>query len=145
MIEKTILVLGLIITIFLVSCVKQIEPKPNILWITTEDISPHLGCYGEKYAYTPTLDKLAIEGILFRNAYATASVCTPARSSIITGKYSSTLGTQHLRGQVPLSKNVKCFTEYLREAGYFCMNFNKTDYNFEVPANAWDFNGNARR
>jgi uncharacterized sulfatase len=141
MIEKTILVLGLIITIFLISCVKQIEPKPNILWITTEDISPHLGCYGEEYAYTPTLDKLAIEGIFFRNAYATASVCTPARSSIITGKYSSTLGTQHLRGQVPLSKNVKCFTEYLREAGYFCANFNKTDYNFEVPANAWDFNG----
>ncbi len=138
-IEK--LIWGFMIVIPLYSCTKQIELKPNILWITTEDISPHLGCYGREYAYTPTLDKMAKEGVLFRNAYASASVCTPARSSIITGMYASTLGTQHLRGQVPLSKNVKCFTEYLREAGYCCTNFNKTDYNFEVPPNAWDYNG----
>ena len=141
MIEKNILFLWFIITISLLSCSKQIEPKPNILWITTEDISPHLGCYGDEYAYTPTLDNLAKEGILFSNAYASASVCSPARSSIITGMYASTLGSQHLRGQVPLSKNVKGFTEYLREVGYYCSNFNKTDYNFKVPPKAWDYNG----
>ncbi len=118
---------------------KQRDERPNILWITTEDISPHLGCYGDEYAYTPVLDNLAKEGILFTNAYAPAPVCTPARSSLITGLYASSLGTQHLRGKVPLSKKVKCFTEYLRNAGYYCLNFNKTDYNFDVPQNAWDY------
>ena len=112
--------------------------RPNILWITTEDISPHLGCYGDDYAYTPTLDKMAKEGVLYTNAYATASVCTPARSSIITGMYASSLGTQHLRASVPLSKEVKCFSEYLRDSGYYCLNRSKTDYNFSVPRNAWD-------
>lgn len=131
-------------SLFLVSvlsCSTELAKKPNILWITCEDISPHLGCYGEEYAFTPALDDMAAEGVLFRNAYATASVCTPARSSIITGIYASSLGTQHLRGKVSLSGNVKCFTEYLRNTGYYCANFNKTDYNFDTPSEAWDFNG----
>jgi len=95
--------------ISLISCTRQPEQKPNILWITCEDISPHLGCYGDQYTYTPNLDKMAKDGVLFRNANAVASVCTPTRSSIITGKYASTLGTQHLRGNAALSPNVKCF------------------------------------
>jgi len=139
--KGSILVLGFVLSTFLTSCAKPTETKPNILWITTEDISPHLGCYGDKYAYTPTLDKMAKEGHLFRNAFASDSVCTSARSSIITGMYASTLGTQHLRGGSPLSKNVKFFTEYLREGGYHCSNFNKTDYNVGIPPNAWDYNG----
>ncbi|WP_111707609.1 sulfatase-like hydrolase/transferase [Lutibacter citreus] len=116
------------------------EKKPNILWITTEDISPHFGCYDDEYAYTPTIDKMAKEGVLYSNAYASASVCTPARSSIITGKYASSLGTQHLRAHTTLSKDVKCFSEDLRESGYYCLNFNKKDYNFSAPE-AWDYDG----
>jgi len=141
---KAKLFIVLLVSINMVSCKSNLnEPisKPNILWITIEDISPHLGCYGDKYAYTPTLDKLAGEGVLFSNAYASASVCTPARSSIITGMYASSLGTQHLRNKTPLSKNIRCFTEYLREDGYHCSNFNKTDYNFDTPTGAWDVNG----
>lgn len=135
---------GVFLIAIMASCSEQKgqeKQRPNILWITVEDISPHLGCYGDAYAYTPVLDKMADEGVLFRNAFATASVCTPARSSIITGIYAGSLGTQHLRGQVPLSAKVRCYTEYLREAGYYCINFNKTDYNFEVPPKAWDVNG----
>ena len=45
-----------------------IRPLPNILWITCEDISPYLGCYGDKNATTPNLDKLASEGTLYSNA-----------------------------------------------------------------------------
>jgi uncharacterized sulfatase len=138
------LVHGTLFLIFAVSCSNHTSKKPNILWITCEDISPHLGCYGDKYSYTPTLDKMASEGVLFRNAFSSASVSTPARSSIITGMYASCLGTQHLRGKVQLSKDVKCFTEYLRDAGYYCANFNKTDYNFDIPLKAWDFNGSIR-
>jgi len=131
------------LTISIISCVHLPGEQPNILWITCEDISPHLGCYGDQYAYTPNLDKMAKDGVLFQNAFTTAPVCTPARSSIITGKYACTLGTQHLRGPAILSERVKCFTEYMRESGYYCMNFNKTDYNFQVPHKAWDRNSGA--
>lgn len=112
--------------------------RPNILWITCEDISPHLGCYTAPDAFTPHLDQLALEGVRYMRAYANASVCTPARSSIITGVYASTLGTQHLRGIVPLSSSMRCFTKYLRDAGYYCSNSVKEDYNFQTPSTAWD-------
>ena len=111
---------------------------PNILWITCEDISPHLGCYGDGYAVTPNIDRLAEQGVRYTRAFATASVCTPARSCLITGVYASSLGTQHLRGHAPLPQRIRCFTEYLREAGYYCSNNVKEDYNFTTPPGAWD-------
>jgi uncharacterized sulfatase len=114
------------------------ESRPNILWITTEDLSPVLGCYGDDYAVTPNLDRLAARGVRYTRAFAMASVCTPARSCLITGVYSSSMGTQHLRGPQPLSPQIRCFTEYLREAGYYCTNNSKEDYNFPTPRTAWD-------
>ncbi|MCH7521994.1 MAG: sulfatase-like hydrolase/transferase, partial [Candidatus Marinimicrobia bacterium] len=68
-------------------------PRPNILWISTEDISPDLGCYGDPYAVTPNLDRFAAQGTRFSNAFAHAGVCAPARSGIITGMYLTTIGT----------------------------------------------------
>ncbi len=112
--------------------------RPNILWITAEDLSPVLGCYGDGYAITPNLDRLAQQGVRYTHAFAMASVCTPARSCLITGIYSSSLGTQHLRGEQPLPKDVRCFTEYLRDVGYYCTNNVKEDYNFATPKAAWD-------
>jgi len=114
------------------------KQRPNILWITCEDISPHLGCYGDRYARTPNLDKLAAQGVRYTRAFATASVCTPVRSCLITGVFASSLGTQHLRGPQPLPAGVCCFTEYLRRAGYYCSNNVKEDYNFATPPGAWD-------
>ena len=112
--------------------------RPNILWITAEDISSHLGCYGDNYAVTPHLDRLAEQGVRYTRAFSSASVCTPARSCLITGIFASSLGTQHLRGFQPIPKDVRCFTEYLREAGYYCTNNAKEDYNFATPAGTWD-------
>jgi uncharacterized sulfatase len=114
------------------------KDRPNILWITCEDMSPHLGCYGDRYAHTPNLDRLAAEGVRYTRAFATASVCTPARSCLITGVFASSLGTQHLRGPQPLAPTVCCFTQYLRESGYYCSNRVKEDYNFRTPPAAWD-------
>ncbi|MHC4310505.1 MAG: sulfatase family protein, partial [Planctomycetota bacterium] len=113
---------------------------PNILWITCEDINPYLGCYGDTYTITPNLDKFAAEGLLYTNAYATAPVCAPARSCLVTGVYATSLGTQHLRSDVKLPKQVKCFPEYLRSAGYYCSNNYKKDYNF-TDINVWDESG----
>jgi uncharacterized sulfatase len=112
--------------------------RPNILWIMCEDLGPILGCYGDGYAYTPHLDKLAASGTRFTNAFSTSSVCAPARSCLITGIHACALGTIHLRGIVPAPQKAGCFTELLRGAGYYCSNNHKQDYNFVPSVNAWD-------
>jgi len=121
-----------------VSSAPRAQERPNILWITCEDLSPHLHCFGDMQAKTPYLDRLAGQGIRYTRAYATAPVCTPARSTLITGVYATSQGTQHLRGIQPMSKQLRCFTDYLREIGYYCSNNVKEDYNFATPKSAWD-------
>jgi uncharacterized sulfatase len=112
--------------------------RPNILWITCEDLSPVLGCCGDVFALTPNLDRLAEQGVQYTRAFATASVCTPARSCLITGVHASSLGTQHLRGPAQLSDDIRCFSQLLRDAGYYCTNNVKEDYNFRKPPGTWD-------
>jgi len=118
--------------------------RPNILWITCEDISPNLGCYGDSQAITPHLDRLAARGLLYSRAFAPAGVCAIARSSLIMGMYASSIGTQHMRSKATLPKSIRPFTTYLRRAGYFCTNRSKQDYNFKTPDDAWDV-GKGRR
>lgn len=113
-------------------------PPPNILWLSAEDISPHLGCYGDPHAITPHLDQLATEGIRYTHAFTTAGVCSPCRSGIITGMYQTTLGTHHMRCTAVLPEFIKPFPVYLRRAGYFCTNRSKTDYQFKHPSDTWD-------
>lgn len=76
---------------------RQLPDKPNILWISVEDISPLLNAYGDKSIQTPNIDRLAREGIVFTHAYSTAGVCAPSRSSIITGMYPVSIGTHNMR------------------------------------------------
>ncbi|MBW8015752.1 MAG: sulfatase-like hydrolase/transferase [Planctomycetes bacterium] len=112
--------------------------RPNVLWISTEDINADLGCYGVDYADTPNLDALAGRGVRYDNAFTHAGVCAPVRSGTITGMYPVTIGTSNMRCKGVLPNHVKCFTEYLRQAGYYCTNDSKTDYQFKAPASAWD-------
>ncbi|MFO0867574.1 MAG: sulfatase [Pirellulales bacterium] len=117
------------------------EPRRlNILWISLEDISPDLGCYGDRYAVTPHIDRLAAQGTRFTRAFTHAGVCAPSRSGIILGMYPTSAGTHHMRSQGVPPTGVKCFPELLRAAGYFCTNDSKTDYNFAAPLTAWDEN-----
>ncbi|HEX4945399.1 MAG TPA: sulfatase-like hydrolase/transferase [Blastocatellia bacterium] len=109
--------------------------RPNILWLSTEDISPDLGCYGDSYAITPNIDRLASQGARYTNAFSNAPVCAPSRSAIITGMYATTIGSLHMRSKAVPPAGVKAFTESLRAAGYYCTNNAKTDYNFEAPPN----------
>jgi arylsulfatase A-like enzyme len=105
------------------------EELPNILWLTSEDNSPFLGCYGDEFATTPNLDKLASEGFLYTHAYANAPVCAPTRNTILTGVYACSGGNENMRSNYPKSDIVKTYPEYLRQAGYYCTNNVKTDYN----------------
>jgi len=112
--------------------------RPNILWITCEDTSPHFSFYGDSYSTTPNLDRFAKQAVRYDNAFAYTGVCAPSRSCLITGVNPVHLGSHHMRSNTRLPQNVKCFTELLRDAGYYCSNNSKTDYNFPVPRDAWD-------
>jgi uncharacterized sulfatase len=106
-------------------------PLPNILWVSVEDITTLLGCYGDANATTPNLDDFAKKSVVFSNAFATAPSCAPSRSTIITGVNSVTLGTQRLRSEISIPSEIIPFPKYLREAGYFVTNNVKEDYNFK--------------
>ena len=113
-------------------------PRPNILWLSAEDINAHFGCYGDPHAITPHLDQLAKEGVRFTNAYTAAGVCAPCRSTIITGMYQTTIGTMHMRSKATMPDSIKAFPIYLRKAGYYCTNNSKKDYQFKESKETWD-------
>jgi len=112
--------------------------RPNILWLSCEDISPQLGCYGDAHAITPQLDQLASEAVRYSHCFTTAGVCAPNRSGIITGMYQTTIGTHHMRCRAQLPDFIKPFSTELRRAGYYCTNNSKTDYQFNHPKESWD-------
>lgn len=111
---------------------------PNILWISSEDNGPQLGCYGDDYATTPNIDALAGKGMLYRNAWSTAPVCAPARTTIISGVYPIATGSQHMRSETRLPYYMQMFPRYLRDAGYYCTNNSKEDYNLVKTEGVWD-------
>ena len=119
---------------------KQGGVRPNILWITSEDNSPLLGCYGDEQAHTPNLDALAAEGVRYRNAFANAPVCSAARSTLITGMYACSVGIHNHRSRVRIPDSFQPYPVYMRQAGYYCTNNSKTDYNFtrEKSVKIWD-------
>ncbi len=119
------------------------QQKPNILWVTIEDTSPQfIGCYGNKDARTPVIDKLAAEGVRFTNAFSTGTVCSPSRSAIITGVKTYQMGTGNHRSNYPIPSEIKGFPYYMQQAGYYTTNNAKTDYNVgnvgQFTKQAWD-------
>ena len=112
--------------------------QPNVLWLSTEDIGPQLACYGDTTAKTPRLDALAAEGLTYDIAWSNYPVCAPARTTIISGMYAGALGVGNMRSLAKLPANVKMFPQYLRAAGYYCVNNAKEDYNLVKPNRVWD-------
>ena len=133
--------LCLLLLIGIAACTPPSPPAgtPNIVWLIAEDISPALGAYGDTLAHTPNLDALAAKSIVYDRAYATAPICAPARSALVSGLYATSMGTMHLRSETPFSENLKTLPEYLAAAGYYTSNQNKTDYNFD-PSGRWTEN-----
>ena len=137
--SKSLLFIALIGTLIATACgPKPTEDLPNILWLVSEDNSPFFGCYGDDFAVTPNFDKMASEGILYTDAFANAPVCAPARSTIITGCYASSMGTLGMRSQYPIPEFIKFLPEYLKKKGYYCTNCSKEDYNTVKKNKGWD-------
>jgi len=131
----------------------------NFVWICFEDTSPRFGCYGNRAARTPHVDRLAAEGCRYDQVFSTAPVCAPARSAVYSGVHAVFAGAQHMRvthenPHVPEQHAYTCvpphyvkyFTEVFRAHGWFCTNYGKSDTQFEAhfdraPFTAWDLQG----
>ena len=143
----------------------ELNFRPNVIWLVAEDMSATIPSYGDSTIVTPTLSQLAREGVVYDNFYTPHPVCAPARASIITGMYANRIAASHMRtgpwysdnvppeviesyGQnfpegVPVYEAVppaetRMFTEYLRNAGYYCTNNSKQDYQFRKTPGSWD-------
>lgn len=138
--------------------VVPMDQRPNILLIVAEDMNLRVGAFGDRLADTPNIDRLAREGVRYPNVFTTSGVCSPSRSSLITGVHQQTLGTQHMRTNQDGKPNgaafayeavppaeIKAFPELLRRAGYWTLNDTKTDYQFGEPFSIWDRSGNGAR
>ncbi len=125
---------------------------PNILVLMAEDLSAHVGAFGDPLARTPNLDSLAASGVRFPNTFTTAGVCAPSRAAFITGVHQISLGAMHMRTSTsPVARylavppaEVKAFPELLRSAGYLTFTDRKIDYQFSGvyagsgPETIWD-------
>ncbi|MDE2699499.1 MAG: sulfatase-like hydrolase/transferase, partial [Gemmatimonadota bacterium] len=93
--------------------------KPNILWICTDQQRfDTLGCYGNPYVHTPNLDRLAEQSVLFETAFSQSPVCTPSRSSFLTGRYPRTTRCRQNGQSIPGDEIP--VTKLLHDAGYVC-------------------------
>ncbi|MBE2286492.1 MAG: sulfatase [Prosthecobacter sp.] len=130
--------LSIVLSSFVLQISSFAAERPNILWLTSEDHGPHMGCYGDTYATTPNVDALAAKGMLFKHAWSCGPVCAAARTTIIAGMYPPSTGGEHMRSMTEMPKGTKMYPQFLREAGYYCTNNSKEDYNLAKPEGVWD-------
>ena len=137
------------------------EKRPNILWFVVDDMSANFSCYGENAIETPNVDKLAEDGLIFKQAYATSPVCSTFCTALIIGRCHNSIGAHNHRSgsgknKIKLPDGVRPIPEIFQEAGYFtCIgsglkNFDfrslptkigrrgKTDYNFDWDTEIYD-------
>jgi len=129
-------------------------PRPNILWLVAEDFGQHLGCYGTREVFSPSLDALAKAGVRYTRFFTTAPVCSPSRSAFMTGMYQTTIGAHNHRSHrddgYRLPDGVRVLTDWFRDGGYFTANIRhlpapiawkgtaKTDWNFTYNGKPFD-------
>lgn len=139
--KRLILRLAVIFSWFAIAS-PALGDRPNILWITAEDMSATLGCYSDPFATTPNLDRLSRKSSRYTHAFATAPVCSPSRACLINGCIATTQGAHSMRSLFPLPKQMNGFPSILRKSGYYTTNNVKTDYNSAaeatIIASAWD-------
>lgn len=97
----------------------ETAPRPNILFLLADDVRwDDLGCTGHPFSRTPQLDRIAREGVKFRNAFATTPLCSPSRASFLTGLYPHTHGITDNTERGAASHTLATFPQALQRAGY---------------------------
>jgi arylsulfatase A-like enzyme len=109
------------------------DPRPNVLFIVSDDLNCFLGCYGDPLAKTPNIDRLAARGVRFERAYCAFPLCGPSRNSFLTGLYPNATGihsnAQIFRQSIPSQVSMP---QAFRLAGYFAARVGKL-YHYNVP------------
>lgn len=107
--------------------------RPNVLFLISDDLNNMLGCYGDKLAKTPNIDRLAARGVRFDRSYCAFPLCGPSRNSLLTGLYPNSTGilanAQIFRQTIPSQQSMP---QVFRNAGYFAARIGKL-YHYNVP------------
>jgi iduronate 2-sulfatase len=118
---------------------KQESQKPNVLFISIDDLRPLLGVYGDSIAITPNIDQIASEGIYFKQAFCQAAVCAPSRASLMTGLRPDSTRVWHLGDQFRvINKNAVTMPQYFSKHGYYTINLGKIFHNYMPDSISWD-------
>ncbi len=114
------------------------SPKPNILFIAVDDLRPELGCYGNPLIKSPNIDRLARAGVVFNRAYCQQAVCSPSRSSLLTGTRPDTTQVwdlkTHFRTALP---DVVTLPQFFKNHGYFVQGMGKIYHSGYNDAPSW--------
>ncbi|MDZ4286350.1 MAG: sulfatase, partial [Prosthecobacter sp.] len=118
--------------------VRGAEPslRPNIMFILIDDLRPDaLSCSGHPFVKTPNIDRIALEGATFRNAFVTTPLCFPSRASFLSGQYAHRNGIKYAQDRAPLGHRLNTFPRLLQRAGYETAFMGKWHLgNEEIPA-----------
>lgn len=113
--------------------------KPNILFVSIDDLRPILGAYGDPIAITPNIDQIANEGMTFRQTYTQVAVCAPSRASLMTGLRPNSTRVWHLGDKFrEINPNTVTMPQYFSKFGYHTVNLGKIFHNYMPDSVSWD-------
>lgn len=92
--------------------------RPNVLFLAVDDLNCRIGCYGDRVARTPNLDRLAARGVRFDRAYCQFPLCNPSRVSLLLGRYPTTTETVDFARPALLGRDWVSLSEHFRQSGY---------------------------
>jgi len=127
------------ITIFSCQAPSSKKSKPNILFLSIDDLRPTLGVYGDSIAVTPNINQLASEGMTFRKTFAQVAVCAPSRASLMTGVRPNGTRVWHLGDKFrEINPNTVTMPQYFSKFGYHTVNLGKIFHNYMPDSISWD-------
>lgn len=136
---KHIFFLAFITTLFCCHDNEKEINKPNILFVSIDDLRPTLGAYGDTIAITPNIDALASQGMTFRKTYTQVAVCAPSRASLMTGLRPDSTRVWHLGDKFrEINPNAVTMPQYFSKFGYYTVNLGKIFHNYMPDSISWD-------
>ena len=139
--NRTIYWTFLILLLTMVGCnsLEKDAVKPNILFVSIDDLRPTLGAYGDTVAVTPNIDQLATEGMTFRQTFTQVSVCAPSRASLMTGIRPDSTRVWHLGDKFrEINPSTVTMPQYFSQFGYRTVNLGKIFHNYMPDSISWD-------
>src|SRR5215212_5512857 len=136
--NKSLLCIGVALLIAIFAANAPAQTRPNVLFIAIDDLRTETGCYGSKIVKSPNIDRLAARGIVFNHAYCQQAVCSPSRSSLLTGTRPDTTKVwdleTHFRKALP---DVVTLGQHFKNNGYFVQGMGKIYHGGYDDAPTW--------